>query len=49
MTPSRAALIAALPLLFACGEPGPSGEMREADGEANAPGTYIPEDAVETP
>ena len=50
MTPktSLLALAAVLPLL-ACGEPGPSEEMRESDGEANAPGTYIPEDEVETP
>ena len=42
------ALAAALPLL-ACGQPGPSEEMRTSDGEANAPGTYIPESEVETP
>ena len=47
MTASKLALAAALPLLLACGEPGPSEEMREADGEANAPGTYIPEGEVE--
>ena len=46
---SLLALAAALPLLAACGEPGASEEMREADGEANAPGTYIPESEVETP
>ena len=45
---SLLALAAALPLLAACGEPGASEEMREADGEANAPGTYIPESEVET-
>ena len=48
MTPTKTsllALLAALPLA-ACGEPGASEEMRESDGEANAPGTYIPEEAV---
>ena len=48
MTASKIALLAAVPFLLACGQPGASEEMREADGEANAEGTYIPENEVET-
>lgn len=44
MTTSKLALIAVLPLLLACGERGASEEMRDASGEANAPGTEIPEE-----
>ena len=41
----RVSLLALLPLLLACGQPGPSPEMRDNDGEANAPSTVVPDEA----
>ncbi|MBB4657586.1 class I SAM-dependent methyltransferase [Parvularcula dongshanensis] len=41
------ALLALVPLLGACGEPGASQEMQEGDGQANAPGTEAPDQPTE--
>lgn len=47
MRSSTLALLAALPLLAACGEEGASEEMRTVSGEANAPSEEIPEEVAE--
>ncbi|WP_051881606.1 class I SAM-dependent methyltransferase [Parvularcula oceani] len=47
MRASTLAILLALPALAACGEQGPSEEMRTNEGTANAPGTTIPDQAPE--
>ena len=41
----RVLILALLPLLLACGQPGASPEMRDNDGEANAPSAVVPDAA----